>query len=95
MEKLQTGFGLDIGYIDHFQVVTTNNYYTVADFHTLQITTAHAKSSPACSVFTRRFLVTALTMAIPLLKSSLNGGSLPSAYSFSSCPPYNPYAGPE
>jgi hypothetical protein len=23
-----------IGFIDHLQVVTTNNYYTIADFHT-------------------------------------------------------------
>jgi hypothetical protein len=36
------GFGLDIGFIDHLQVVTTNNYNTIADFHTLQITRAHA-----------------------------------------------------
>jgi hypothetical protein len=26
-------------FIDHLQVVTTNNYNTIADFHTLQITT--------------------------------------------------------
>jgi hypothetical protein len=35
------------------QVVTTNNYKTMADFHIL------AESSPACSVFTTSFLVTA------------------------------------
>jgi hypothetical protein len=41
-------------FIDHLQVVTTNIYNTIANFHTLQI-----RSTPACSVFTRRFLVTA------------------------------------
>jgi hypothetical protein len=34
----------EIGFIDHLQVVTTSNYNTIANFHTLQITTAHAKS---------------------------------------------------
>jgi hypothetical protein len=39
------GFGLDIGFTDNLKVVTTNNYNTIADFHTFQITIAHAKSS--------------------------------------------------
>jgi hypothetical protein len=30
------GFGLIIGFINHLQVVTTNNYYTIADLHNLQ-----------------------------------------------------------
>jgi hypothetical protein len=34
--------GLHTGFIDDVQVTTTNNYNTVADFHTLQI-------SPQCS----------------------------------------------
>jgi hypothetical protein len=55
---LQTGFRI-IGFIDNLQVVTANNCNTIADFHTLQISTAHAKAFPACSVFTKRFLVTA------------------------------------
>jgi hypothetical protein len=36
---LQTKYGLVNGFIDHLQVVTTNNYNVIADFHTLQITT--------------------------------------------------------
>jgi hypothetical protein len=62
------------------QIITTNNYNTIADFHTLQFTTAHAKSFPAFSVFTRRFLVTASNNGYSsafVLKPSLNGGSLP------------------
>jgi hypothetical protein len=76
MSDYRRGFGLDIGFIDHLQVVTTNNYDIVADFHTLQITTAHAKSFPACSVFARLFLVTASNKgysSASVLKSSLNG----------------------
>jgi hypothetical protein len=34
----------EMGFIDHLQVVTTNNYNNIGNFHTLQITTAHAKS---------------------------------------------------
>jgi hypothetical protein len=38
-------FGLEIGFVDHFnlRIVTTLNYSAIADLHTLQITTAHAK----------------------------------------------------
>jgi hypothetical protein len=38
------GFGLVIGFIDPLKFVTTNNYNTIANFHTLQVTIAHAKS---------------------------------------------------
>jgi hypothetical protein len=52
---------LGTGFIGHFntRLVKTLNYSAIADLHTLQITTAHAKSFPVCSVFTRRFPVTA------------------------------------
>jgi hypothetical protein len=30
---------MDIKYVEYLQVVTTNNYSTIADFHILQITT--------------------------------------------------------
>jgi hypothetical protein len=38
------GFALEIEFIDDLQVITICNYNTIADFHTLQINTAHAKS---------------------------------------------------
>jgi hypothetical protein len=42
---LDRGFGLEIGFIDHVntQLVITLNYNAIANFRTLQITTAHAK----------------------------------------------------
>jgi hypothetical protein len=39
MGDYRWGFRLGIGFIDNLQVVTTNNYNIIADFHTLQITT--------------------------------------------------------
>jgi hypothetical protein len=33
---LKTGFGLVIGFINHLQVVTTINYYTISDLHNVQ-----------------------------------------------------------
>jgi hypothetical protein len=38
MSDSRRGVGLDIGFIDHLQVVTTNNHNIIANFHTLQIT---------------------------------------------------------
>jgi hypothetical protein len=43
-------------FIDHLQVVTTSNYDSLANLHTIQITTAHAKRTRY--VFTSRFPVT-------------------------------------
>jgi hypothetical protein len=77
-------FGLEIGFIDNFsaRLVTTINYSAILNFHTLN-TSANVKSFPACSVFSTCCLVTAPTMAIPasVLKSCLNGGSLPTELS--------------
>jgi hypothetical protein len=66
------GFGLEIGFIDHFntRLMTTLNYSAISKLHTLQFTRAHAKSFPACCVFISSCLVTAPTMAIPLLLCS-------------------------
>jgi hypothetical protein len=80
------GFGLGTGCIDHFNArfVTTINYSTVSNFHTLQIARAHAKSFPVCSVFTSSCLVTAPTVAIPgsyyvcAISSSVSGEANPS-----------------
>jgi hypothetical protein len=49
------GFGLVNRFIDHLEVVTTNNYNTIADFHT----TNHSSLS-ILSIFTGLYLVTAL-----------------------------------
>jgi hypothetical protein len=58
MSDSQWGFGLEIGFIDHFNVrlVTIFNYSASADFHTLQITTAHAKGCQSAAVSTGRSL---------------------------------------
>jgi hypothetical protein len=56
MSDYRRGFGLEIRFICHLQVVTTSNYNTIANFLTLQITTAHANSFQ--SAVTSRFLVT-------------------------------------
>jgi hypothetical protein len=82
----QQGFGLKIRFIDHFntELVITLNYSAIAYFHTLQFTPSHAKYFPSFSVFIRRFLVTASNNSYSsafVLKSYLNGGSLPTAYS--------------
>jgi hypothetical protein len=54
------GFGLVNEFVDHLHTPlrTTSNYSTTANLHTLQITAANTKSSPACSVFNSRFLTT-------------------------------------
>jgi hypothetical protein len=44
-------------------IVTTSNYGAITNLHTLQITTAHAKSSK--SAFTGQFLVTDLNNGDP------------------------------
>jgi hypothetical protein len=41
------------------QLGNTSNYSVIANIHNLQITTAPAKSFPACYAFTSRSLVTA------------------------------------
>jgi hypothetical protein len=74
-------FGLDIGFIDHSytRLLSISNYSAPANLHNSQITTVYAKSYPAFSFFTRRFLVTASNngdSSASALKSSLNGGSL-------------------
>jgi hypothetical protein len=38
-------FELVTGFIEHLQIVTTNNYSAIANSHTLQFTTARINSS--------------------------------------------------
>jgi hypothetical protein len=47
IEWLYTGFGLVIGFIEHLQNVTTNNYDSLTQLHIpkITVTTAHIKSS--------------------------------------------------
>jgi hypothetical protein len=52
------GFGLVIGFIAHLKLVTTINYSTIADSHTLQFTTARTKSSQSAIASTSRCLAT-------------------------------------
>jgi hypothetical protein len=75
------GFGLDIGFIDHFttQLVITLNYSAIANFHTLKFARTNAKYFPARSVFTSSCLVTAPNNGYSFasgLKSSLNRSSI-------------------
>jgi hypothetical protein len=61
-----------IGY--NLQIVTTSNHNVIANLHTLQIPTAHAKLSH--SAFTSRFLVTVLNnwdSSASVLASLLSG----------------------
>jgi hypothetical protein len=69
------GLILDTGFVDHLQVVTTNNYNIIA------ISTLHriTLSFSARSAFASSCLVTALTMAISLLPEKVfSGRRLPS-----------------
>jgi hypothetical protein len=50
------------GFTDHLQVVTTNNYYSTADFHTTNHSTLNLLSVLSL-VFTIRFLATDLTQS--------------------------------
>jgi hypothetical protein len=82
VRECRRGFELDIGFIDHLytRLGTTRNYSVTANLYNSQITTAPAKHFPACYVFTSRSLVTASNSgdsSVSALKSSLNGGSLP------------------
>jgi hypothetical protein len=55
------GFGLVNGFIDHLyrRLLSTSNYSAVANQHSSQIATAHAKPLPASRAFTSRSLATA------------------------------------
>jgi hypothetical protein len=56
------GFGLVIGFIKTFQIVTTIDYSAIANLHILQFTRVRTKSFQ-CAVFTGCRLVTASNVA--------------------------------
>jgi hypothetical protein len=61
MSDYRRGFGLQTGFIDHFDtlLVNTLNYNAIANLQALQITTAQAKSFQSAVVSTGCSLVTA------------------------------------
>jgi hypothetical protein len=89
MCESRRGFGLDIGFTDHLytQLQNTNNYSATANLQNSQITIETAKPFPVYFVLTSRVLATT-SNSVAALKSSLNGGSLPTA-SFSQTPVQN------
>jgi hypothetical protein len=58
MSDARRGFGLEIAFIHHLQVVTTNKYNSLTELHTqnITVTTAHIKS---VAVSISRSLITA------------------------------------
>jgi hypothetical protein len=97
MSDSRRGFGLDIGFIDHFntRLVITRHYSVIADLHTLQNTRAHRLALSVCYSLNQTSPGNGSNngyFSASGLKSFLNGGSLPTAYSCSSCPPYDPSA---
>jgi hypothetical protein len=82
MSDYRRGFGLDIGFTDHLyaQLGTTNNCSAIANLHILQINRGHAKYFPTFHDFTSHSRITASnsrSFSAFVLKSSLNGGSVP------------------
>jgi hypothetical protein len=71
------GFGLANGFMDHLytRLGTTSNYRVTDDLHNSEITTAPAKTFPACCVFTNRSLETASNGG----KSSASRAQVPSS----------------
>jgi hypothetical protein len=84
MSDYRRGFGLDIGFIDHYTHDSELQAITPPPLiSTLYKSLAHTLSFPACYVFTSRSLVTASNSGdywASSLKSSLNGGSFPTDY---------------
>jgi hypothetical protein len=54
------GFGLYIGFIDHLQVISRNNYNSLTELHTpnITVTTAHIKFSQSSLVVSWQQILT-------------------------------------
>jgi hypothetical protein len=76
------GFGLETGFNEHLQIVTTSNYSAIANPHTLQFTTARNKLSPSAV-----FSPVVIRWRVPTMSSAsvltfLPTGDCPTANSF-------------
>jgi hypothetical protein len=74
MEWLETGFWLVIEFIEHLQIITTNNYDSLIELHTPKINHGNCSTHKVLSVFTSRCLLAAF-----------NGGRSPFS-GFQNCP---------
>jgi hypothetical protein len=79
---------LDIGFIDnlYIRLGTTSNYSATFNLHNSQMTTAHAKSFPACCVFTSRSLPTASNNGHSSASRSYVPSSQTSVHNWLGCP---------
>jgi hypothetical protein len=77
------GFGLVIRFVAHLQLVTSVNYSTIANSHTLLLTTAHATSSMSSLGVTWKRIPTILSCMRRLYKTGfgLATGFIGSQYS--------------
>jgi hypothetical protein len=71
---LWTEFGLVIGFTEHLQNITTNNYDSLTELHTpkITVTTAHLKSSHSSLTVVRQRLPKA-NVPLPLRSRSVAG----------------------
>jgi hypothetical protein len=91
------GFGLEIGFIDHFnaRLVTALNYGAIVDLHTLQITVPYTLVILVCYCLHGAFPGNGSNddySSASGIESSPTGGSVATVSSCSSCLPHSPSA---